>query len=140
MNVNERIASLRELMRKHGIDTYYVPNEDDHLSEEYTADYFKCKSFLTGFSGEAGCAVVTKDRACLWTDGRFFTQAEIELEGTEVELMRMGQPGVPMVRDYLIDNTPEGGVLGFDGRVVSSFMAANLEKALENKKAKLAMD
>ena len=73
MTVNERIEELRLLMKANGIDVYYVPNEDDHLSMEYTADHFKCKSYLTGFSGEAGCAVVTKDFAGLWTDGRFFT-------------------------------------------------------------------
>ncbi|MBR4446559.1 MAG: aminopeptidase P family protein [Solobacterium sp.] len=140
MTVNERIEELRLLMKANGIDVYYVPNEDDHLSMEYTADHFKCKSYLTGFSGEAGCAVVTKDFAGLWTDGRFFTQAEKELDGTCVTLMRMFQEGVPNALDYVVDATPEGGVLGFDGSVVSAAQASNLEVKLKAKNASLKSD
>ena len=81
MNVNERIAAVRALMAEKGIDVYYIPNEDDHLSQEYTAAYFQCKSWISGFSGEAGCVILTKDFAGLWTDGRYFTQAENELKG-----------------------------------------------------------
>ena len=102
--VDQRIEKLRELMEEKGIDIYYIPNEDDHLSEEYTADYFKCKSFISGFSGEAGCTIVTKDFAGLWTDGRYFTQAEHELEGTCVTLMRLRQEGVVDPIPFLIDN------------------------------------
>ncbi len=137
MNVNERIEAIRALMAERGMDVYYVPNEDDHLSEEYTADHFKCKSWLSGFSGEAGCTIVTKDFAGLWTDGRYFTQAENELAGSCVELMRMRQAGVPDAMDFLVTNTPEGGVLGFDGRVVSTAAALSLQKALAKKNAKL---
>ena len=79
MTVQERIEQLRKLMQKRGIDVYYMPNADDHLSDEYTADYFKCKSYMSGFSGDSGCTIITKDFAGLWTDGRYFTQAEDEL-------------------------------------------------------------
>lgn len=137
MNVNERIEQLRMLMKEKGIDIYYVPNEDDHLSEEYTADYFKCKSFISGFSGEAGCVIVTEDFAGLWTDGRYFTQAENELKGTCVTLMRLRQEGVPDPLDFLAENTPENGVLGFDGNVVSSADSMKLEKRLRPKNAKM---
>ena len=140
MTVNERIQQLRLLMEQYGIDVYYVPNEDDHLSLEYTADYFKCKSYLTGFSGEAGCAVFTKEFAGLWTDGRFFTQAENELAGTCVTLMRMFQEGVPNALDYVVDAVPEGGVLGFDGSVVSAAQATMLEKKLKAKNASIRSD
>lgn len=135
--VDQRIEKLRKLMEEKGIDIYYIPNEDDHLSEEYTADYFKCKSFISGFSGEAGCTIVTKDFAGLWTDGRYFTQAEHELEGTCVTLMRLRQEGVVDPIPFLIDNTPENGCLGFDGKVVSSSDAIHLSKELEKKNAKL---
>ena len=135
--VDQRIEKLRKLMEEKGIDIYYIPNEDDHLSEEYTADYFKCKSFISGFSGEAGCTIVTKDFAGLWTDGRYFTQAEHELEGTSVTLMRLRQEGVVDPIPFLIDNTPENGCLGFDGKVVSSSDAIHLSKELEKKNAKL---
>ncbi|MDO5120820.1 MAG: aminopeptidase P family N-terminal domain-containing protein, partial [Erysipelotrichaceae bacterium] len=95
MTTDEKITMLRELMKERGIDVYYVPNADDHLSDEYTADCFKCKSFLSGFTGESGCMVVTQEFAGLWTDGRYFTQAEKQLAGTCVTLMRMRQEGVP---------------------------------------------
>ena len=120
MTPKERVALLRQYMKEEGIDIYYIPNEDDHLSEEYTADFFKCKSFISGFSGEAGCTIVSQDFAGLWTDGRYFTQAEQELAGTGVELMRMGQEGVLDPLAFLAANTPENGVLGYDGRVVSA--------------------
>ena len=118
--IQDRIKKLRALMAERKIDVYYIPNEDDHLSDEYTADYFKCKSYMSGFSGEAGCTIITKDFAGLWTDGRFFTQAENELQGTGVTLMRLRQEGVPNPIDFLIANTPKNGVLGFDGAVVSA--------------------
>ncbi|MCI2154516.1 MAG: aminopeptidase P family protein [Solobacterium sp.] len=139
VSVNERIAQLRKLMHQKKIDVYYVPNEDDHLSEEYTAEYFQCKSFLSGFTGDAGCLIVTKNFAGLWTDGRYFTQAEGELAGTEVTLMRLRQAGVPDPLDYLIAHTPKNGVLGFDGRVVSAAVARKLADALSAKNAKLHM-
>ncbi|MBR2812418.1 MAG: aminopeptidase P family N-terminal domain-containing protein, partial [Solobacterium sp.] len=137
MTVNERIAAIRGLMADKNIDVYYIPNEDDHLSEEYTADHFKCKSFVSGFSGESGCVVITQDFCGLWTDGRYFTQAENELAGSDVELMRMGQEGVPAVMDFLIEKTPENGTLGFDGTVVSTAKSFELLRRLKPKQAKL---
>ena len=140
MEVNERISMLRKLMEERKIDVCYIPNEDDHLSEEYTADYYKCKSFISGFSGEAGCTIVTKDFAGLWTDGRYFTQAEGELKGTCVTLMRMGQEGVPAALDYLVQNTPENGKLAYDGRVVSAAVTRMLKKRLGEKNAEIISD
>lgn len=137
LSVNERIEALRDLMKEKNIDVYYIPNEDDHLSEEYTADYFKCKSYISGFSGESGCVIVTKDFAGLWTDGRYFTQAENELKGTCVTLMRLGQEGVLNPIPFLLKNTPNKGVLGFDGNVVSSNDAMYLLKELAKKEASI---
>ena len=137
LSVNERIETLRDLMKEKNIDVYYIPNEDDHLSEEYTADYFKCKSYISGFSGESGCVIVTKDFAGLWTDGRYFTQAENELKGTCVTLMRLGQEGVLNPIPFLLKNTPNKGVLGFDGNVVSSNDAMYLSKELAKKEASI---
>ncbi len=135
--IQDRIKQLRALMAERKIDVYYIPNEDDHLSDEYTADYFKCKSYMSGFSGESGCTIITKDFAGLWTDGRFFTQAENELQGTGVTLMRLRQEGVPNPIDFLIANTPKNGVLGFDGAVVSARNYLHLTQALKEKNAKL---
>ncbi len=137
MTTDEKITMLRELMKDRGIDVYYVPNEDDHLSDEYTADCFKCKSFLSGFTGESGCMVVTQDFAGLWTDGRYFTQAEKQLAGTCVTLMRMRQEGVPEPLDFAVDALKDGGVLGFDGNVVSALDAKQLSNALKQKNGRL---
>ncbi|MBW9212719.1 MULTISPECIES: aminopeptidase P family protein [Terrabacteria group] len=140
MTVNERIEALRQLMAENCLDVYYVPNEDDHLSEEYTADYFKAKSYMSGFSGESGCVIVTKDFAGLWTDGRYFTQAENELAGSQVELMRLRQEGIPNPLDFLVDQTPVHGKLGFDGSVVSARTKNFLQKKLERKQASIVND
>ena len=137
MRVQERIEKLRKLMADRGIDVYYMPNADDHLSDEYTADYFKCKSYMSGFSGDSGCTIITKDFAGLWTDGRYFTQAEDELAGTGVELMRLRQEGVPDPIPFVIEHTPENGLLGFDGSVVSSETALTISRALKKKNAKM---
>ena len=138
--VDQRIEKLRKLMEEKGIDIYYIPNEDDHLSEEYTADYFKCKSFISGFSGEAGCTIVTKDFAGLWTDGRYFIQAADQLEGTGITLFKMGEPEVPTVHEFLKKNLTQGMCLGFDGRTVSSKEASELEKMLDENGVSLSVD
>lgn len=140
LSVNDRIRELRRIMKAKKIDIYYIPNEDDHLSEEYTAGYFRCKSFISGFSGESGCVIITQKFAGLWTDGRYFTQAEKELEGSCVELMRLKQPGIPDPEDFLIQKTPRGGILGFDGQVVSAAAARRLEQALLQKNAHIYME
>lgn len=118
MNVKERIAKLRALMEQKNIDVYLIPSADNHQSE-YVGDYFKSREFITGFTGSAGTAVISKDTAGLWTDGRYFIQAEKELEGSGITLFKMGQPNVPTIDEYLDTILPENGTLGFDGRVIS---------------------
>ena len=100
MNVNERIAALRRLMEEKGIDIYIVPTADFHQSE-YVGEYFKARKYITGFSGSAGTAVITKEEAKLWADGRYFIQAAAQLEGSCVELMKMGEPLVPALDEYV---------------------------------------
>ena len=139
MSINQKIQTLRELMKKNGIDVYYIPLGDDHLSDEYTVDHFRCVSFISEFRGEAS-VIVTRDFAGLWTDGRYFTAAEMHLKGTVIELMRMRQPGVPDPVSFLISSTPEGGVLGFDGHVVSAAAYTALSKALARKNASMIVD
>ena len=118
MSIPEKLTNLRAKMAENGIDAYIVPTADFHQSE-YVGEYFKARKYITGFSGSAGTAVITKDEARLWTDGRYFIQAAKQLEGTTVELMKMGEPGVPELTAYLEDILKEGDTLGFDGRVVS---------------------
>ncbi|MDD5922012.1 MAG: aminopeptidase family protein P [Eubacteriales bacterium] len=138
--MKKEIVQLQQLMEERGIDVYFVPSSDDHNSE-YFADHFKCCEFLTGFRSESAELVLTWDSAKLWTDGRYFLQAEKELAGTGVELMKMGEPGVPTVQQYLTDlvynsqyfnpmTGKKGYVLGFDGSVVSSAREHSFRSAL----------
>ena len=119
--MNERLEALRRLMAERHMDAYLIPTSDFHESE-YVGDYFKCREFITGFTGSAGTAVVTMDEAGLWTDGRYFVQAAKQLEGSGVTLQKMGEEGVPDIYEYLEQVLPENGVLGFDGRVINSHM------------------
>lgn len=122
-----RIDALRAEMRKRKIDMYIVPTSDFHESE-YVGEHFKARKFITGFTGSAGTAVITLEEAGLWTDGRYFIQAEKELAGTPVTLYRMGEEGVPTVREYVEKNLGPAGCLGFDGRVVNAKDGAGYEK------------
>ncbi len=130
--IKERIDALRIEMKKRGIDIYYVPTSDFHETE-YVGDFFKARRFITGFTGSAGVAVVTQDMAGLWTDGRYFIQAEKQLSGTPVRLFRMGMEDVPEVTDFIAQKVPHGGIIGFDGRVVNANWAKELEKKTADK-------
>ena len=135
--IQERIAALRSLMAERHIDAYMIPTSDFHESE-YVGDYFKCRKFITGFTGSAGTAVITQTEARLWTDGRYFVQAAKQLEGTGVILMKSGQEGVPTEEEYLTEMMPDNGTLGFDGRVVNSQMGQKLKELLEDKHVKFS--
>ena len=100
MKITERLNVLRELMKEKKIDAYLVPTDDFHGSE-YVGDYFKCRKYITGFTGSAGTAVIMKDMAGLWTDGRYFIQAADQLKGSTIELFKSGEPGVPTVHEFL---------------------------------------
>lgn len=132
MKVTERIANLRSLMAEKGIDAYVVPTADFHQSE-YVGEHFKARKFITGFSGSYGTAVILKDDAGLWTDGRYFFQATNELEGTGVRLMKMFVGDTPSVTEFLAANIKEGGKVGFDGRVLSMGEGQEYEEALSPK-------
>lgn len=129
---DERIAKLRELMKERHIDAYIVPTADFHESE-YVGTYFESRIFLTGFTGSAGTAIVTMDEAALWVDGRYFVQAEEQIQGSSIVLQKMGQEGVPTIKEYLKEKMPKEGVLGFDGRVINTAMGEELEDALAEK-------
>ncbi len=124
-----RLAALRKLMQEKGVDYYLIPTADFHNSE-YVHDYFKCREFMSGFSGSNGTMVIGPDEACLWTDGRYFIQAERELAGSGIVLMRMNEPGVPKIVDYLKDKMQSGETLGFDGRCVSASHLVGLKENL----------
>lgn len=136
MTVPERISALRSLMEEKGYDVYLVPTDDSHQSE-YVGEYFKARAFITGFTGSAGTAVITKTDAGLWTDGRYFIQATAQLEGSGITLFKAGQPDVPTIEAYITDVIPEGGTLGFDGRVVAMGQGQALKAALAAKNARI---
>lgn len=139
MTVPERISALRALMEKKGIDAYLVPTDDFH-SSEYVGDHFKCREFITGFTGSAGTALILKDQAYLWTDGRYFLQAEDQLDGSGVSLMRIGDEGVPTIENFIADRLGKGQVLGFDGRCMTAGKGDRLSRLLGKKEASVCAD
>ncbi len=135
--IRERLAALRSVMREKKIDYYMIPTEDFHNSE-YVNDYFKVREYFCGFTGSNGTLLVWQEGAGLWTDGRYFIQAERELQGTGVELFRMLDEGVPTLEEFLVQNMGEGQTLGFDGRVVSAGDGLKYERKLKEKKIRFA--
>lgn len=136
MTVTEKLAALRQNMEARGLEGCIVVTDDFHGSE-YVGAHFKAREFLSGFTGSAGTLAVLREGAYLWTDGRYFLQAERQLEGSGIQLMRAGQPGVPTLSQFLAEQLPEGGALGFDGRTVSTRLHRTLEKALADKHIRL---
>ena len=112
-----RLSKVRDIMKSEGVDIYVVVTGDYHISE-YAGDYFKEREFITGFTGSAGTAVITQDDARLFTDGRYFVQAEKQIEGTGFSLMRVGAPGVMNVAQYCESIVKDGMSMGFDGRTM----------------------
>jgi len=123
--MREQLTALRGAMAAHGVDYYMVPTDDFHGSE-YVGSHFKCRSWVSGFTGSAGTLLAGKDWAGQWADGRYFIQAAEQLAGSGIDLMKMGEPGVPTLTEYLEKHLQKGMTLGFDGRVVSARMAARL--------------
>jgi len=132
LSINDRISKLRGLMKEKGITAYIIPSSDPHQSE-YVADHYNSRAWISGFTGSAGTVVVTNDKAILWTDGRYFIQAEEELKDSEYELFKLGVEGFPSYMEWLRDNLGSGDTIGFDGKVLSQFVVENLEKKIQDK-------
>lgn len=130
--IQNRLVQFREEMKKAGVDFYLLPTADFHNSE-YVHAFFKAREYLSGFTGSNGSLVVWQEGAGLWTDGRYFVQAEKELEGTGIKLYRMQEEGVPTIKEFLVQEMTEGQTLGFDGRVVTTAIGLELEKVLKGK-------
>ena len=136
--IPERLTALREEMKRRSIDIYVVPTADFHESE-YVGEHFKARKFITGFTGSAGTAVITLKEAGLWTDGRYFVQAEKQLEGSTVTLYRMAEEGVPAVEEFVKDKLPQGGCIGFDGRTVNGAWGEKFAAIAEEKGGSLSV-
>lgn len=137
MKTSEKLALLRAEMKKRGISAYVVVTDDFHASE-YVGTHFKAREFLSGFTGSAGTLVVLPDSAALWTDGRYFLQAAQQLDGSGIELMRMGEPGVPEIADFLRNHVEENGFIGFDSRTVSNAFARTIGEKTREKHIRFA--
>lgn len=134
--IAERIAGLRAEMKKAGMQAYIIPSADPHLSE-YTPAHWQARKYFSGFTGSAGTLVVTERKSGLWTDGRYFIQAEHQLEGSGIDLYRMGVKGVPSYPEFLAEELGERDTVGFDGKLFSVNDVRAMEHAFEDKKLKL---
>ena len=130
--VPERLTALRAAMKANGVDVYLIPVGDPH-SSEYLPDHYTSLTYFSGFHGENSNLVVTMTESAVWADGRYFVQAEKEIAGTEIQLMRMGEPGVPTAEEYCGKVLPEGGTLGLCGLTANCALVNNLKKELEPK-------
>lgn len=136
MEIKERINCLQKLMKENDIQAYIIPTDDFH-SSEYVGDYFKCREYMSGFTGSAGTLVVLEESAYLWTDGRYFLQADKQLEKTGIVLMKSGQSDVPIIEEFLKRELKEGDTIGFDGRTISKNFADKLLERIKEKKIKI---
>ena len=139
MNIKERVASLRKRMQENEIDIYIIPTADFHNSE-YVGDYFKTREYMTGFTGSAGTAVFTMDKAGLWTDARYFIQARLELADSGIQLYEMGEADVPTIHEFIKAELGKGAVLGFDGRTIGVTQGLKLKEIAKAKNGKIVFD
>jgi len=139
LKANEKIKSLRGLMKEKGIRAYIIPTYDPHQSE-YLADYYKARAWISGFTGSAGTVVVTEDEAILWADGRYWIQAENEIAGSEIKLYKTGLPSTPSYAEYLRDKLEDGDSIGFDGKIFPQSDFEKLKSHFKNKNIKFIED
>ena len=134
--IKERLAALKAAMKEADIDCYIIPTSDYHNSE-YVSEYFMVRKYFSGFTGSAGTLVVLKDKAALFTDGRYFIQAAKQLQGSDITLMKMGEPKVPTLEEYVRQELKEGENIGFDGRVITAGDGLAFEKTAAEKGGKV---
>ena len=133
MEINKRIKEARKVMGKYKVDAYIVTSSDYHQSE-YIDDYFKGREYLSGFTGSAGVLVIFKDEACLWTDGRYYIQAEKQLKGSEIKLFKQGNLGVPTYKEYIVSKLAENSKIGIDAKIL---LSSDINEILSKKKYKI---
>ncbi|WP_276497237.1 aminopeptidase P family protein [Pontibacter litorisediminis] len=129
MTYPERLAAIRSQMKGEGVSAYIIPSADPHISE-YVPDRYKCIEFASGFTGSAGTLVITEEAAHLWTDARYFVQANEQLEGTGFELAKLHVQNAPEYIGWLAERLPEGATVAFDGKLISVALAQLLEAQL----------
>ena len=137
--VKKRLGQVREVMRQKQIDAYLIPTADFHQSE-YVGDYFQTRRYVSGFTGYAGTLIITLEQAGLWTDGRYFIQAEQELEDSEITLYKSGVEGMLTEEEFLQREVKEHGVIGFDGRTVAASVGKRIEEMQKEKGIRIAYE
>lgn len=139
MNINKRLAALREFMGEKGLHAFIIPSTDSHLSE-YPASHWASREWISGFTGSAGTVVVTREKAGLWTDSRYFLQGAKELEGADIELFKEGLPSTPSIEEWLTTELGKEEYVGIDGTVYAAKEAMNLTHKLNMKGLHLISD
>jgi Xaa-Pro aminopeptidase len=134
--ISERLIAIRNFMQAAKLDAFIIPSTDAHLSE-YPPKRWESRKWISGFTGSAGTAVVTREKAGVWTDSRYFLQATAELEGTGFDLFKMGQPGTPEMNAWIIEQVGRGGTVGIDGLVYAASDAKALKAALDSREIRL---
>lgn len=137
--MNTPLAKLQESMREKNLAYYLIPSEDPHQSE-YVDHHYKCRQFISGFTGSSGAVLAKQTESRLWTDGRYFTQAEAQINSEHMKLMKMGVSGVPTVFEYLESHLNEGDVLGLNGHTINTTYGRKLSKLAASKNAVLETD
>lgn len=137
--VIERLGKLRQRMKAVHLDAYIVLDTDFHASE-YVGGFFKSREYISGFTGSAGSVVILPDEAGLWTDGRYFLQAEQELAGSGITLYRIGEENVPTLEAFLTQKLEQGACVGIDGRTLSGGDFCKWKKELDKKQISVRMD
>lgn len=137
--IQERVNKIRKRMKEEHLDAWIIVSDDYHASE-YVGTYFKCRQYVSGFTGSAGTLVIMQEEAGLWTDGRYFIQAEQELAGSGITLYRMEEDGVPSLEEFLEFQVHEHGSIGVDGRTISTDSYRKLYQKLESKQAVIRLD
>ena len=127
--IEERLSALREEMKKNDISAYLIPTADPHMSE-YPAACWKYREWISGFTGSAGTVVVTANKAGLWTDSRYFLQAEMQLEGTGIDLYRLKMPETPTIGEFLLDELDKDAWVAVNGETMSQAEVENLSHML----------
>lgn len=130
--IQERVNELRKRMESEAINAWYITGTDPHQSE-YVAARWRTREFISGFSGSAGTVVITKDKALLWVDSRYYLQGEQQIKGTEYILMKQGLDGVPSPLEWLCENLNKNEKVGVDSSTVSISTFLDMEKKLKEK-------
>ncbi len=139
MTIDQRIEALRSAMKAANIDAYIVPSSDPHQSE-YVADHWNSRSWISGFTGSAGNVIITQDHAGLWTDGRYFLQADEQLSQSQMVLHKLSVPHAPEYIEWLAENLKENSTLGFDGKLFTVGQMDAFDKAFQSKNIALKTD